>query len=126
AVRDLLESETRLFVLPQDLGVDGAGKLKDLAMDAGRPRGDCWENCIWGESLTVEGRDLYLFQAIHQEADVVPENVDALRAVTDMAGREESMTRTERALGLDGELGRGSPEPERATPAVADGGNGDD
>ncbi|PSP50445.1 type II glyceraldehyde-3-phosphate dehydrogenase [Halobacteriales archaeon QH_1_68_42] len=126
AVRDRFESETRLFVLPADLGVDGAGKLKDLAMDAGRPRGDCWENCIWGESLTVEGRDLYLFQAIHQEADVVPENVDALRAVADMADREESMARTERALGLDGQLGQGTPEPERATPAIADGGNGDD
>ncbi|MEF8852253.1 MAG: type II glyceraldehyde-3-phosphate dehydrogenase [Haloarculaceae archaeon] len=122
-VRALLDHETRLFVLPEGLGVDGAGKLKELAMDAGRPRGDCWENCIWGESVTVEGRELYLFQAIHQEADVVPENVDALRAVADVTDREESMARTERALGIDGELGRGTPGPESTAPAAVDSGD---
>jgi len=125
AVRELLEDESRVFVLPEGLGVDGAGKLKELAMDAGRPRGDCWENCLWGESLTVEGNELYCFQAIHQEADVVPENVDALRAVADLADREESMELTEETLGIDGELGRSLYRAERAQPAVADGGNGD-
>jgi len=69
------------------------------------PRGsastDVWENCIWGESITVEGPDLYLFQAIHQESDVVPENVDAIRAITGVADRQESMHRTDAAMGLD-------------------------
>jgi len=124
AVRELLEGESRVFVLPEGLGVDGAGKLKELAMDAGRPRGDCWENCLWGESLTVEGEELYCFQAIHQEADVVPENVDALRAVADLADREESMNRTEETLGIDGELGQSVYRTEQARPAVADGGSG--
>ena len=80
--------------------IDGAGKLKEFAHDAGRPRGDLWENCIWAESITVEGRDLYLFQAIHQESDVVPENVDAVRALRGDAGAEESMTTTEDAMGV--------------------------
>ncbi|MFB6163778.1 MAG: type II glyceraldehyde-3-phosphate dehydrogenase, partial [Haloarculaceae archaeon] len=75
-VRELLEDESRLFVIPERLGIDGSGKLKELALDAGRPRGDVWENAIWGESITVEDDELYLFQAIHQESDVVPENVD--------------------------------------------------
>jgi len=123
-VRDLLEEESRVFVLPEGLGVDGAGKLKELAMDAGRPRGDCWENCLWEESLTVEGDELYFFQAIHQEADVVPENVDALRAVTGLADREESMELTDETLGIDGELGRSLYRNEPTQPAVADGGNG--
>ncbi len=122
-VRALFDHERRLFVLQEELCVDGAGKLKKLAMDVGRPRGDCWENCIWSESVTTEGCELYLFQAIHQEADVVPENVDAIRAAVDLADREESMARTERALGLDGELGRTGLEPDRAPPAVADSGD---
>ncbi len=41
-----------------------------------------WENCVWGESIGVNGRDLYLFQAIHQQSDVIPENVDAVRALS--------------------------------------------
>ncbi len=100
AVRDLLESEDRIFVIPADLDVDGAGALKEYALDVGRPRGDLWENCLWGESITVEGRDLYLFQAIHQESDVVPENVDALRAVAGLADAGESTATTDEALGM--------------------------
>ncbi len=125
SVRELLDAESRLALVPPELDIDGAGKLKEFAQDAGRPRGDCWENCIWGESVTVEGRDLYLFQAIHQEADVVPENVDAVRAVADTADREESTTLTEDALGLDGGIGGSLRDPARS-PAVADGALDDD
>jgi glyceraldehyde-3-phosphate dehydrogenase (NAD(P)) len=100
-VRDLLAGERRTLVIPDGLGLDGAGALRELAQDAGRPRADVWENCIWGESITVEGRDLYLFQAIHQESDVVPENVDAIRAVLGEADAAESMATTDEAMGLD-------------------------
>ena len=105
AVRDLLAGERRTFVIPAGIGLDGAGALKEFAQDAGRPRADVWENCIWGESVTVEGSDLYLFQAIHQESDVVPENVDAIRAVTGAADAAESMAKTDEAMGLDAGLG---------------------
>jgi len=99
-VRQLLEDETRIYVIPEGMGLDGAGKLKDFALDAGRPRGDLWENCLWGESIATEGRDLYLFQAIHQESDVVPENVDAVRAVAEAADAETSIERTNETLGI--------------------------
>jgi glyceraldehyde-3-phosphate dehydrogenase (NAD(P)) len=105
AVRELLESESRTFVIPEHLDIDGAGTLKEYAQDRGRPRADVWENCVWGESITLEdtggeARDLYLFQAIHQESDVVPENVDAIRAITGATDRETSMERTDEALGM--------------------------
>ncbi|WP_458190664.1 type II glyceraldehyde-3-phosphate dehydrogenase [Haladaptatus sp. NG-WS-4] len=99
-VRDLLESQSRLFVIPERMNIDGAGKLKEFAMDRGRPRADLWENCVWGESVSMEGNDLYLFQAIHQESDVVPENVDAIRAVTNAADARESVETTNDALGI--------------------------
>jgi glyceraldehyde-3-phosphate dehydrogenase (NAD(P)) len=105
AVRDLLEAESRIFVIPGEMAIDGTGKLREYARDAGRPRGDLWENCVWGDSITVEGSDLYLFQAIHQESDVIPENVDAIRAVAGLAGEEESVALTDEALGI------GSPGP---------------
>jgi glyceraldehyde-3-phosphate dehydrogenase (NAD(P)) len=99
-VRDLLADESRVFLIPEAAGIDGAGALKDYAADIGRPRGDLWENCVWEESISVEGRDLYLFQNVHQEADVVPENVDAVRAIADAATKEESVERTNEALGV--------------------------
>jgi glyceraldehyde-3-phosphate dehydrogenase (NAD(P)) len=99
-VRDLFADEPRLFQIPAGADIDGSGKLKEFAHDAGRPRGDLWENCIWAESITVEGRDLYLFQAIHQESDVVPENVDAVRALTGAADAAESRETTDEAMGV--------------------------
>ncbi|MFO8115546.1 MAG: type II glyceraldehyde-3-phosphate dehydrogenase [Halorubrum sp.] len=103
AVRDLLGDESRVFLIPEGVGIDGAGALKDYAGDIGRPRGDVWENCVWEESISVEGRDLYLFQNVHQEADVVPENVDAIRALLTDTPRAESVARTNESLemGLD-------------------------
>ncbi|WP_336360796.1 type II glyceraldehyde-3-phosphate dehydrogenase [Haladaptatus sp. ZSTT2] len=99
-VRDLLEQESRLFLIHENMNIDGAGKLKELAHDIGRPRGDLWENCIWRESISMEGNDLYLFQAIHQESDVVPENVDAIRAVLGTADAAESVAKTNEAMGM--------------------------
>ncbi|NHN41595.1 type II glyceraldehyde-3-phosphate dehydrogenase [Halorubellus sp. JP-L1] len=100
AVRDLLEDESRTFVIPEHMDIDGAGAIKEYAQDVGRPRADVWENCIWGESITMEGDDLYLFQAIHQESDVVPENVDAIRAVLGTDDQRDSIERTNAAMGM--------------------------
>jgi glyceraldehyde-3-phosphate dehydrogenase (NAD(P)) len=100
AVVDLLDEQDRTFLVPPEYDVDGAGALKEYAMDRDRPRADIWENCIWEESITVEDDDLYLFQAIHQESDVVPENVDAIRAVLGATDAAESITRTNEAMGV--------------------------
>jgi glyceraldehyde-3-phosphate dehydrogenase (NAD(P)) len=99
-VRRLLSEEPRLFVVPEVARIDGTGKLKEFAMDTGRPRGDLWENCIWERSISTRGRDLYLFQSIHQESDVIPENVDAVRAITGTAEQAESMAITDDRLGV--------------------------
>ncbi|WP_255151844.1 type II glyceraldehyde-3-phosphate dehydrogenase [Halorarius halobius] len=99
-VKELLAGEDRLFLIPPEYDIDGAGKLKEFAMDRGRPRADIWENAVWEKSISMEDDDLYLFQAIHQESDVVPENVDAVRAVLGESDREASMARTDEALGV--------------------------
>ena len=99
-VRDLLRAEGRTFLIPDTAAIDGAGKLKEFARDVGRPRGDLWENCIWEESINVVGRDLYLFQNVHQEADVVPENVDAIRAMCTDRSAAESVVTTNETLGV--------------------------
>ncbi|PGF15743.1 type II glyceraldehyde-3-phosphate dehydrogenase [Natrinema sp. CBA1119] len=99
-IRELFADESRLFLIPERLDIDGSGTLKEYALDAGRPRGDIWENCVWEESVSTVGRDLYLFQGIHQESDVVPENVDAIRAVTGSADAAESIETTNETLGI--------------------------
>ena len=99
-VADLLREQSRTFMIQPGSGIDGAGALKEYAQDRDRPRADIWENCVWEESVSMEGRDLYLFQAIHQESDVVPENVDAIRAVLGTADARESIERTNETMGV--------------------------
>ncbi|MFW6152892.1 MAG: type II glyceraldehyde-3-phosphate dehydrogenase [Halobacteriota archaeon] len=100
AVRAELDDDSRMYLIPPEADIDGAGKLKELALDAGRPRGDLWENCIWSESIAIDDGELYLFQAIHQESDVVPENVDAIRAIVGEVDGETSRALTDEALGM--------------------------
>ena len=62
-------------------------------------RGDLHEIFVWEDGVKLEGNTLYYFQAIHQESDVIPENVDAIRA---LMGVEEdwrvSVNKTDSAI----------------------------
>ncbi|MFB6280493.1 MAG: type II glyceraldehyde-3-phosphate dehydrogenase [Haloferacaceae archaeon] len=99
-VSDLLAGEPRIHVIDEDLDIGSGWDLQEFALDRGRDRMNLYENQIWGDSITVEGNQLYLFQAIHRESDVVPENIDAVRAVMGTADAEESITRTNEIMGI--------------------------
>jgi glyceraldehyde-3-phosphate dehydrogenase (NAD(P)+) (phosphorylating) len=83
--------------------VDGTPQVMEFAHDRGPGLTDMMENVVWEDGVRLEGRDAYFFQAIHQESIVVPENIDAIRAMFDLAadGRE-SIAKTDKALGLGG------------------------
>lgn len=101
-VIELIKAHSRLGLIEKSTGITSTAQLKEFTSDLLRPRGDLWENGIFADSLSVlDGTDLYLFQAIHQEADVVVETVDCIRA---MAGNVktamESISITNKAVGL--------------------------
>ena len=52
----------------------------DYLRDLGVPRADMYEVGVWEETVLARGRDLYWIHNIPQEAIVIPENVDAIRA----------------------------------------------
>ena len=100
-VLELIRSHPRIGLVKGSTGITSTAELRELASDMGRPRSDLWESCVYEDSVSVVGDRLYLFQAIHQEADVVVENIDAIRAMmkaTAEAG--ESIRMTNEALGL--------------------------
>jgi glyceraldehyde-3-phosphate dehydrogenase (NAD(P)) len=82
AVLKIIEKNPRMGLVRKDTGITSTAELKEYAMDLGRSRSDLWENGIFEDSISCLGKELYLFQAIHQEADVVVENVDCIRAMT--------------------------------------------
>ena len=78
----IFEKHPRIGLVRKATGITSTAELKEYMMDLGRQRSDLWENGVFEDSVSVvDGRELYLFQAIHQEADVVVENVDAIRAM---------------------------------------------
>ncbi len=100
AIADLYAEESRIALIPETFDIAGMAGAFEFARDLERPRGDLWESCLWEESISVDGRDLYFFQAIHQESNVIPENIDAIRAIAGTADAEESMRRTDEHLGV--------------------------
>lgn len=98
-VRRRLAAEPRCSVLDTDFGPETCGTLLEFVRDR-RPRGDLWENAIWGKSICVRDGTVHFIQAIHQESDVVPENVDAIRALVTSTSSRESRHMTNRALGV--------------------------
>ncbi|MBN1432328.1 MAG: type II glyceraldehyde-3-phosphate dehydrogenase [Methanomicrobiaceae archaeon] len=99
----LIADNPRIGLVKGYTGIKSTAELKEYASDLGRPRSDLWESCVFEDSLSiVDGKELYLFQAIHQEADVVVENVDCIRAMTGSAATAgESVAMTNRALGFE-------------------------
>ncbi len=98
-VLEIIEKNPRLGLVRKATGITSTAELKEYAMDLGRCRSDLWENGIFEESVSALGKELYLFQAIHQEADVVVENVDAIRAMTGaITDPQKSIAMTNRAM----------------------------
>ena len=56
-------------------------EVMEMARDIGRKWGDLHEIFVWEDGVKLIGNRLYYFQAIHQESDVIPENVDCIRAL---------------------------------------------
>ncbi len=98
---EIIRSHPRMGLVQKATGISSSAELKEYVSDIGRPRSDLWENGIFEASIGIDGKELYLFQAIHQEADVVVENVDAIRAMSGtVQDPVESVRMTNAALGF--------------------------
>ncbi|MGA8303798.1 MAG: type II glyceraldehyde-3-phosphate dehydrogenase [Thermoplasmata archaeon] len=81
--------------------VDGTPQVMEFGRSRGIGLNDVMENVLWQEGVSLDGREAYFFQGIHQESVVVPENIDAIRAMFDLAPDGlASIAVTDRALGL--------------------------
>ncbi len=97
-VIDIFAKSPRIILLSADKGIRSTAEVIEFARDLERPRNDLYELAIWLESIKVENKTLYFFQAVHQESIVVPNNIDALRAITGATTKEESISLTNKTL----------------------------
>jgi glyceraldehyde-3-phosphate dehydrogenase (NAD(P)) len=100
-VLDVFRATPRIAFIRTSDGIVALNSTIELMKDLGRPRGDMWEVALWEDILTVNGTELYYTYQVYNEAIVVPETIDAIRALTGIVedGRE-SMRITDEAMGL--------------------------
>lgn len=100
-LRDALRAEPRIAFVRADEGLVALNSVMELMRDLGRPRGDMWEVAVWEDALAADEREIYLTFQVHNEAIVVPETVDCIRALTGIeTDPEASIARTDAALGI--------------------------
>ena len=100
-VLEALRAAPRIAFIRMADGLTALNTTVELMRDLGRPRGDMWEVAVWEDVLTVEGDESFLTYQVYNEAIVVPETIDAIRAlagtVTDGA---VSIAMTDEVLGM--------------------------
>lgn len=99
-VIDILEKQNRIRLVRKDEYISSTAEIKEWALDIGRNRGDVLENAVWKNSIEVKNGELFAFQAIHQESNVIPENIDAIRSITGFKDKEKSMEKTNNSLNI--------------------------
>ncbi len=100
-VIDLWERSPRLRLVSGGDGIVSTAQAMELAKDLDRSRADLFEIAVWRDGTHVEGNRLWYYQAVHQESDVVPENVDCIRSMMMLEeDPAKSIARTDATLGI--------------------------
>ena len=99
-VKQAFRDQPRVNLVSAGEGYDSTGKIHEQMRDLERPRSDMPEAAVWEETIKVEGNTLYWIHMVHQESIVVPDNVDAIRAMFEMEDKETSIGKTDEALDL--------------------------
>lgn len=80
----------------------GTAEIMELARDLSYRRGDLNQIAVWRDGVHALDDKLYYYQAIHQESDVVPENIDAIRAMFNLeSDNMKSILKTNKSLGIN-------------------------
>ncbi|WP_026041049.1 type II glyceraldehyde-3-phosphate dehydrogenase [Arthrobacter sp. TB 23] len=96
-----LRAAPRIAFIRMSDGLVALNSTIELMKDLGRPRGDMWEVAVWEDLITVQGDEVFLTYQVYNEAIVVPETIDAIRALTRTApDAATSMRITDSTLGM--------------------------
>lgn len=97
----LLKKSPRVVGINYKDGLTAENQLVELMRDLGRPRADMWEVAFWEDLLYVSGKDIVFYYQVHNEAIVIPENIDAIRALSGIeTDPQKSIQKTNQTLGV--------------------------
>jgi len=94
-------TSTRIALIRHGDGLPALNAVKELMSDAGRPRADLYEVALWEDMLRVQGSELFYGYMVDNQAIVVPETIDAIRALTRAeSDAGASIAKTDAAMGI--------------------------
>jgi glyceraldehyde-3-phosphate dehydrogenase (NAD(P)) len=94
-------SSSRIALIRIDNGLPALNSVKEWMLDLGRPHGDLYEVALWEDMVTIQGDELFYAYMVDNQAIVIPETIDAIRALCGLepdAGA--SMAATNAAMGI--------------------------
>ncbi len=100
-LRHALWEEPRICFVHAKNGLVALNSVIELMRDLQRPRNDMWEVAVWEDALATDEHEAYLTFQVHNEAIAIPENIDAIRALTGIETNDlKSIEKTNHALGI--------------------------
>lgn len=99
-VLQALGSSSRTLLIDTRTGLSAINAVKEWMADSGRPNANLYEVALWADLLAVRGRELFYSYMVDNQAIVIPETIDAIRALAGFGQAEISIERTDRTLGI--------------------------
>ena len=100
-VLDAFRLSSRIAFVQMNEGLSALNSIKELMADLGRPHDNLYEVALWEDLVTVQGTEVFYAYMVDNQAIVIPETIDAIRALTGAAhDAAASITKTNTALGI--------------------------
>ena len=100
-VLNALKCSTRIRFIKYEDGLVSNNTIKEWMLSKGRPYGDMYEVALWEDMLKVVNDELFYAYVVDNQAIVIPETIDAIRALTgiELIG-SNSIKKTNKSLGI--------------------------
>jgi glyceraldehyde-3-phosphate dehydrogenase (NAD(P)) len=100
-VLDVFRASSRIALIRMGDGLSALNAVKELMADLGRPHDDLYEVALWADMLRVERDELFYAYMVDNQAIVIPETIDAIRALTGVeSDPQRSIAKTDAAFGI--------------------------
>ena len=104
-VLEAFRTSTRIAPIRMSDELTALNTVRELMADLGRPHDNLYEVAFWEDMLEVQGSELFYAYMVDNQAIVIPETIDAIRALTEAEmDARASIRTTNAALGITGRL----------------------
>ena len=100
-VLDAFRSSSRIALIRTSDGLTALNTVKEMMADMRRPHDNLYEVALWEDMLTVKDDEVFYAYMVDNQAIVIPETIDAIRALMGkLPDGDQSIAKTNTALGI--------------------------